>query len=232
MSNPWGGHKPKRLRNPKQVTLYHRRTGKSRHVLCFKFDTVTTPKGNPTDYVATAREPGDWYTAAVFPAKHWCLKDEWERRQKAQAIGTGAPKPTDDKPAEPPAATASERSPASDLPAVAVPPTPPVPREPPETASVGLTDDDDEVTEDDIAVLNAPPKRPPTLDEELPGEYNARLHLKDKYGLGKPEDLAMFDAKVQQNVIEQDARRRIEMRRHGAEMQKKLLIEKAGFTSD
>lgn len=222
--NPYGGYKPHKLRNPKVVTLYHEK-GKIRIVHCIKFDVLRNEKLQITDYVATAREPNDWFTASIFPAKHWMTKEEWEKRKEAA-------KRSLPKAPAPEVNVASATIPVPEPPAPV--PAPPSSPEAPKPTFISLEEEEDELSEADMKALEAPPapQKVLTINDELPNEYNAKLHLKEKFGLGRPEDLVTFEAHVATNVIAQEAQRKIEQMKHRAEMNRKLMSEHAGFMPD
>lgn len=237
--NPYGGkYKPHKIRNPKVVVMFHE-SGKMKIINCIKFDAIRNDRLQTSDYVATAAEPMGWYTASIFPAKHWMTKEEWEKRKEA------SPKSLPVAPV-PDVYIAENTPPAPDPPS---PPSSAVPA-PPSAGHVGpLTftsieeetkfvpeDEEGELTEADLATMSKPPPAAPTkvlsINDELPGEYNARIHLKEKFGLGKPEDLVTFDAHVAKNLIDQEASRKIKQMRNRSEMMNDLMREKSGFTSD
>ena len=229
MSNPYSSpgkahYKPHRLRNPKTVTIYHLDSGKYKTVFCFKFDVLKNEKGQISDYVATVKETKDWLTAAIFPAKYWCTKEEWEKRKEAMPSLPKTPAP------------AVLVAPAATVPdPVATAPPPTLPPSPEAEKKLTFTSlEDEEVSPSEMAALDKPKVavRPLSLDEELPGEYNPKAHAKDKFALGKPEDLVMFTSTVEKNLIDQEAKRKIAQMQHRKEMGEKLMQEKAAFMAD
>jgi hypothetical protein len=223
MSNPYGGPKPRKLRNPKVVVIFHN-SGKFKVLNCFKFDVLKNDKGQVSDYVATSKEFGDWLTASIFPAKYWCTREEWEKRKEARE--KSLPKTPAPAVLVAPAATVSAP--------VATAPPPTLPALPEPETMTFTPPDEENVSQAELAALVAPrvAVAPVSLDEEMPGEYNPKAHVKDKFAFGKPEDLLHFDDSVAKSLIDQEAKRRIEIARHRGEIQKKIMTEHAGFGPD
>lgn len=120
-------------------------------------------------------------------------------------------------------------------PVVEVPPTPvaePVP------VPVPVPADPDALTQAEEEALNGP-KRPfpeqrvGNLNSELPGEYNAMLHMKkDKYPFGDPDKLRIFDALVTSEAVKQAALIKLAQRKTALQTQQAIERGEARWTTD
>lgn len=100
-------------------------------------------------------------------------------------------------------------------------PEPALPEETP--APVPEPVDPDALTQAEEQAL-AGPRRPfpdqrvGNLEQELPGEYNAMLHMKqEKHPFGDPDKLRIFDALVTGEAVKQEAMRKIAQRKRTLE---------------
>lgn len=105
-------------------------------------------------------------------------------------------------------------------------------------APVPVAADPDALTQAEEEALNGPvrpfpEKRVGNLDDELPGEYNAMLHMKkDKYPFGNPDDLKIFDALVTAEAVKQEALRKLAQRKRTLQTRQAIERGESVWTSE
>jgi hypothetical protein len=96
----------------------------------------------------------------------------------------------------------------------------------------------DALTQEEEDMLNgsvraSSDQRVGNLDAELPGEYNAKLHMKkDKFPFGDPEKLKIFDALVTSEVVKQEALAKLQQRKNAMQTRQALERGQSVWTTD